>query len=437
MTNKRFLLNCIFSGFVVLAAQFPCIAEPIIILGNMVPAFLGKPIERLRVVNHAGDAIPFQIDEVSPDDDYICPSGKEPNSGNGVLDSADEIVFLWEDADTLDAARGNGLDSSQQPHTIFPSDHRIAVGHANQTRYVFLVDSPSIALSTVRYISYDEKNEIVTTPCFKAAFEGGRFHFVNAWIKDFSNDAYFELTNELRIKICFRALWGLIPITYSENNIVCLVKRYKAGPIRLIRRGDFYLQLGLWLKGSHAAVNQLCYPDMVRVPVYVHLPIHFSNLFSQAYIEMTPVLSKNADKFTFRVPQHDIEFQCDRPGKIDSLVPINPNQAFMTVENGAIGYGWLLDASMQSTYLDGSGFVFCKPTNRKGLCHCGFRLSMCDLPKGDYSITNWVVFSNSGAASFALENAADCLKNMASIAVGESSAGFSNQLTKSRKFRKN
>jgi hypothetical protein len=245
-----------------------------------------------------------------------------------------------------------------------------------------------------------------------------------------------DLTNELRIEICFRALWGLIPIHYSEDDIVCLVKRYKAGPIRLIRRGDFYLKLGLWIKGSHAAVNQLCYPEMVRVPVYVNLPMHFSSLFSQAYVEMTPVLTGETKRFSFRVPQYDVDFQCGKNARVDSIVPINPNHGFMTVENGAVGYGWLLDATMQPAYLDGSGFVYSKPTRRKGLCHCGFRLSVRDLPKGSYAITNWVVFSNSGAAAFALDNAAECLKNMAALSVGPEGAASVNQLTKSMKYRK-
>ena len=101
----------------------------------------------------------------------------------------------------------------------------------------------------------------------------------------------------MRVKIYLRALWGLLPITYSENNIVCEVKRFKVGPIRLIRRGDFHLNLGLWMKGSHAAVNQLCYPDMVKVPVYVHVPIRFNSFFSRAYIEMTPVIHEQARNY--------------------------------------------------------------------------------------------------------------------------------------------
>jgi hypothetical protein len=410
--------------------------EPIVIRGDMVPFLLGKPIERLRLIDHTGKAIPFQIDEVLPDDDYVCPSGKEPNIGKGVLDTADEIVFLWEDADTSGSIARSVRDSQQLPPKDSIHNNRIAISHGNLTRYVHIVDDPSVPLSTVSYISYDEKNGTVATPCFRATFERDRFHFVKAGIKDFSNNTYFDVTNELRIKICFRALWGLIPISYSEDDIVCLVKRYKAGPVRLIRRGDFYLSLGLWMKGSHAAVSQLCYPEMVRVPVYVHLPTHFSMLFSQAYIEMTPIISNESKTFSFRVPQYDIAFPCDKYTSIDTLVPINPNHGFMTVENGAIGYGWYLDANMQPAYLDGSGFVFCKPTRPKGLCHCGFRLSVCDLPKGYYSITNWVVFSNSGAAAFALDNASECLKSMAPIAVGTAPAVSCNQLTKVRKFKK-
>ena len=437
MKIKCFFRRREFSRFLFIVV-IPCFSfgEPIVVLGGMVPFLLGKPIEALRCVDQRGNAIPFQIDEILPDDDYVCPSGKEPNTGNGVLDSADEIVFLWEDADTLDSLIENDRNGEPQSSGKLISNNRIAIAHSTQTRYVYLVNDPSIPLSTVRYLSYDEKNETIATPYFRATFERDRFHFVKAGVKDFSNDTYFDIANELRIKICFYALWGLIPITYSEDDIVCLVKRYKAGPLRLIKRGDFYLKIGFWMKACRAAVNQICYPDMVRVPVYVHLPMPFHRIFSQAYIEMTPVLNNGAGTFSFGVPQYDISFQCGKKERIDSLVPINPNHGFMTVENGAIGYGWLLSATMQPAYLEGSGFIYRKPTPRKGLCHCGYRLSVCDLPKGYYSISNWVLFSNSGAAAFALDNAAECLKNMAAIAVEMSPASSFNQLAKPLRFMK-
>jgi len=192
----------------------------------------------------------------------------------------------------------------------------------------------------------------------------------------------------------------------------------------------------MWMKGSHAAVNQLCYPDMVKVPVYLHLPMRFKSLFSQAYIEMTPVINDNARDFSFKVPQNDILFSFKGAGSIDTLVPINPNHGFMTVDNGAAGYGWVLDANMPQAYLDGSGYVFCRPGQRRGLGHCGFRLAVRDLPKGYYLITNWVLFSNSSAAAFALEDAYDCVKNKAVIKVGGNVGPMYNQLTKAQKYLK-
>ena len=407
--------------------------EPIIITGGMVPAFLGKPIDHLRVVDRNNKAIPFQIDQVLADDDYVCPSGKEPNKGSGALDSADEIVFLWEDADT-NLACDTDTSVLKSDSAKRSRSERVSIEHPSQKRCVYFTDDPDIPLSPVHYINYDPNKETFSTPCYRGAFGRNRFHFINASVKDFARDSFFQLTNELRVKIYLRALWGLVPLTYSENNIVCLVKRYKLGPVRLIRRGDFHLNLGLWVKGSHAAVNQLCYPDMVKVPVYLHLPVRFKSLFGQAYIEMTPVINDSARHFSFRVPQNDILFSFNGSRKIDTLVPINPNHSFMTVDNGAAGYGWVLEANMQEAYLGGSGYVFCRPTDRAGLAHCGYRLAVRDLPKGYYLITNWVLFSRSGAAAFALEDAYDCVKNKAVIKVGARSGLLFNQLTKAQKY---
>lgn len=408
-------------------------SEPIIITGSMVPAFLGKPIDRLRIVDHHNKAIPFQIDQVLPDDDYVCPSGKEPNQGNGTLDTADEIVFLWEDADTTLSGPDTALPRPDSAKRL-PRPECISIEHPSQKRSVYLIDDPAIHLSPVRYITYDEKKETFSTPCYCGAFARDRFHFVNARVKDYSSGSYIQLTNELRVKIYLRALWGLLPLTYSEKNIVCMVKRYKEGPIRLIRRGDFHLNLGLWMKGSHAAVNQLCYPDMVKVPVYLHLPMRFKSLFSQAYVEMTPVINENARNFSFRVPQNDLVFSFKGSESIDTLVAINPNHGFMTVDNGVAGYGWVLEANMQEAYLEGSGYVFCRPSQRAGLGHCGYRLTVRDLPKGYYLITNWVLFSKSNAAAFALEDTYDCVKNKAVITIGARPGQLYNQLTKAQKY---
>jgi hypothetical protein len=405
-------------------------SEPVVLTGTMVPSFLGKNITALRVTDHMGSPLPFQIDEVDSAGDYACPSGNEPTKGNGILDSADEIVFLWEDADTLDSCQGAGPGEKDLQGFLHC---RITISHGRTNRYVYLTDDARIALSDSKYIRYDFKNEYVQTPYYYAAFGHDRFHFTKAGVMDFARDRFVDLTNELRVKIYFKALFGLLPISYSEQSVVCLVKRYKVGPVRLIRRGDFYLKLGFFIKGSRAAVNQICYPQMVTVPVYVHLPVRFKTWFTQAYIEMTPVIKTDANGFSFEVASHSLSLPLDQQKKTDTLILANPNHTCMTVNNGSLGYAWVLDAAMESRYLDGSGYVFRSPSDRKGIGYCGFRLTVRDLPKGYYLIANWVLFSKNSVPS--LNEACGHVSDAARIAVANNVNSFSNQLTKAREYK--
>jgi hypothetical protein len=363
-------------------AALPIGADPVIITGKDLPHLLGKPISSIRVLNTAGKAIPFQIDEVTDDGEYVLDRGETPNTGmgTGLLDQKDEIVFLWNDADEV-------------PEPGFHHRDLVRLTRGNSSRAVLISLDPSIPLSTKRYIEYNHATQYVATPYYYASFARNRFHFTKAGVMDFAAGRYVDLTNELRVEILLRTLFGLIPIRYTEENIVCLVRRYKVGPIRLIRRGDFHLNLGFGVKGSRAAVNQICYPQIVKVPVHVNLPIRFRSLFGQAHIEMTPVIREEGRSFTFSIPSKNINYPVAGPA-LDTLHDAMPAKRIFALRNGAVGYGWLLNTTMDEEHLGGSGFLIRRPpSGRAGIAECGFRLAVRDVPKGSYYITNWVLFS--------------------------------------------
>ena len=357
-------------------------AAHVIITGKDLPHLLGKPIAGIRVLNMAGAAIPFQIDEVTDDGEYVLDMGEAPNAGagTGLLDEKDEIVFLWGDADNL-------------PGPDFHPNDLVKLTRGNSSRAVLIRVDPSIPLSTRKYMGYDHATQRVTTPYYYANFAPNRFHFTKAGVMNFGTGKYIDLTNELRVEILLRTLFGLLPIRYTEENIVCMVRRYKTGPIRLIRRGDFHLNLGLGVKGSRAAVNQICYPQAVQVPVYVNLPIRFRTLFGQAHIEMTPVIRDEGRAFTFSIPSKNLNYPVGGP-TIDTLHAVVPVGRIFALRDGAVGYGWLLNTTMPAEHLGGSGFLIRRPpSGRAGIAECGFRLTVRDVPKGSYYITNWVLFS--------------------------------------------
>jgi len=274
----------------------------------------------------------------------------------------------------------------------------IKIRSDSETRTVFIVEDALLPKSFKNYLQYDHARQLLCTPFYYAQFGKDRFHFTRAGCMDFTTNKFTDLTNELRVEIKFKALWGLLPIRYTEDNIVCKVKRYKAGPVRLIRRGDFYLELGLGIKGSQAVVYQLCYPQLVKVPVHAYLPLRFSRFFNEAYIEMTPVIRKNVSGFRFVVPGTGYSGDLSDNRPMDTLIKVVPKKGYL-VTDGIKGFEWVTELAVDDKLLDGSGYILRKPSKRNGVAECGFRLAVTDLPRGSYDIINWVFFSKQSQAS--------------------------------------
>lgn len=368
------------------------LAEPVVFTGAMVPALLGVPVQDIRAYDALGNVVTLQIDEVTFDGEYVCPDGEEPNSsdGNGVLDPHDEIVFLHEECSPC-GTQQFPVDSvvHDKGKTLLP----VVVGHGENTAVLFLSDDAASPRCTKRYLKYNHAQQSLRTPSYYAQFGLHRFHFTRAGVWDSEKSGWVNLTLELRVEILLKALWGLLAIRYSEDNLVCFVKRYKVGPLRLIRRGDFHLRLGFGLRGSRASVNQICYPQIVQVPVQVHIPVPFRTFFSEAYVEMTPVLAPEGKPYRFSVSACSIAETIGGTDFLDTIISCLPNRSLMTVSDGMRGYGWLLHTSIADSLLGSSGIVFRRPSSRPGgVAECGYRLVIRNLPRGYYDISNWVLF---------------------------------------------
>jgi hypothetical protein len=379
---------------VALALYASASAGPIVINGAMIPDFIGAPLSGLRVIDGCGTVIPFQIDEKTVDGEYICPEGKQPNAdlANGRLDPQDEIVFLWEDADSCGTGEDtcdNVVEDSAEGGAV-----PVTIAQGPVKRRAWVVVDSSIPLSAASYCSYDHNLEYLRTPYYYAQFAHNRFHFTRAGIMDFESKEYIDLTKELRVEMIFKILWGLIPVRYTEESIVCRVKRYKAGPVRLIRRGDLHINLGFGIKTSKAVVYQMCYPDVVKVPVTVHVPVRFKSVCSDAYIEMTPVIRREVAERSFRFIVPDAGYSCDLSSgraQMDTLICVSPDKGYV-ISDGRQGYGWITRVGVDGSLLSGSGYIMRRPSKRGGMAECGFKLTVRDLPKGNYEVVNWVLF---------------------------------------------
>lgn len=380
------------------------LSEPVVVRGENFPAFLGKPVSALRLHNRDGTLLPVQIDEVTEEGEYVCDRGESVNTdeGNGTLDARDEIVLMYEDCLPCQEPSLQGQLSTG--HTKSPEAVLIRVGTEERCRETVLSVDATGPVCQKKYITYDHSTQHLVTPRYYARFAPDRFHFTRAGIAGEQPGTWVDLTRELGIEIRLRALWGLLPVRYTEENLVCFVKRYKVGPVRLIRRGDLHLRIGLGVKGGRAAVHQICYPSMVSVPVSVHLPVRFRHFFKDAYLEMTPVIAKGGGGFVFSVAGcNGANYPVAMSDTVDTLHPCALNTHPFTILRHDRGVGWVVQSDIPVTPGMRSGFIFRRPSKRGGLADCGYRLLIQDVPRGWYTVSNRVLFTRADHSSITEE----------------------------------
>ncbi|MFW6245154.1 MAG: hypothetical protein ACOC36_04625, partial [Fibrobacterota bacterium] len=153
--------------FIIILVSISAFSEPVVLSGDMLPEMLGEPVQSLRVLDSDENAIPFQVDEVTSEGEYVLFEGDKPNSasGNGVLDKQDEIVFLLEDGDTAVSR----FDEKSEGVVV-------RMGEGKSQRAVYVRSDGSIPLSDVSYIKYDDSKQHITTPFYYATFGRNRFH---------------------------------------------------------------------------------------------------------------------------------------------------------------------------------------------------------------------------------------------------------------------
>jgi hypothetical protein len=384
------------SGLCVAGVHSP----PVVLTGRMVAPLLGRPLTHIHVVDVRGRPLVYQIDEVNAKGAYVCDRGPQPNghTGNGVLDARDEIVFLRDGATPCRSDTAYTAPCSSGVPVRWHTDDTASHGCA------FVCATRQVNTAPRRHspLSYDAQHDVIETPYYRADFARRRFHFERAGVKGPGASSYTMLAGPLRIRITIELLWGAIPVTYTEDNLLCTVTRYKCGPVRLIRRGNLSLKVAPGLRANRAAVNQICYPAMVRVPVYARLPVRLGIFSSNAYIEMTPEITPpHGARMRFHIPAHGVSLSLDTTAvPADTQVALAPYGTMWSVHDGAQGFGWLLHSSIDADPAhDKSRFILRRGAD-KHRPHCGYRLQLTELSSGTYLITNWVFFSHQGPRAY-------------------------------------
>ena len=273
--------------------------DPVAISGELLSAFDGKLIEKMRLYAHQNGQwipIPYQIDKKDPDGEFIISSNTVPDDvreetgfddtpepekreeriedfedarkkyekriKKGELtreefeqmrreayhvekldevDYNDELVFMARDAG------GRAARESWLVPTAIEFEITDPVNKSTGWVYLFYFEEGEIpARSAIDYVDYDPKADTVNARLGVIDFVDEKPLIVEGLVGKHPNGTIIpNVLDRFKIRIRIKPV-GLfcIPLNFDENNVKAFTIGYKDGPVRAIRRNIFWIILG-------------------------------------------------------------------------------------------------------------------------------------------------------------------------------------------------
>ncbi len=250
----------------------------VIIMGSKAKTNIGKPIANMSLFAlHNGQAkpIPFQIDEKSPNGDWVlttAPSSikglkPETDEDNGRLDANDQVACMIKDS-------GDRMDKNLYPQGALAVDEITLTDPLTGGKaWVYLCSFASNPpLSNVSYIKYNTAKDQVETSNYIMGFPA-RMPIAPGFI---SINGSPNLIDRMKIRVVAHILG--IPYHINENQFVSKLSLYKAGPIRVIRRTKNAIKIFKIFQTPSAAVENIYYGNIASIPIRMTVPLNVAGV---------------------------------------------------------------------------------------------------------------------------------------------------------------
>jgi len=281
--------------------------DPVLVEGKWLVDLVGIRLAALRLYRYRNgqyEAIRFQVDERTPEGDWIFPYGKKNNGSesNGLLDMQDILLFMAKDA-------GEQADHNA---SLKAASSVTGIGLEDPVRgdmawvYLAVYDKePPPLCSLPDYVRYNYETEEVTTAFSYYKFiiteEGLHTGFsdVGAVLPAVGGDGKNRM-DRMKTRIQIRFFFNLIPVSLHEEMLGQDVVAYITGPIRVIRRLEQFFKLPFGLRGLTSFTDLHLYEALTIVPADINVPRGVDKVISSSHVWFGADLSPNAIGSLFR-----------------------------------------------------------------------------------------------------------------------------------------
>jgi len=246
---------------------------PVILNGDQLVQFKDKNIQNLRVFsvkNGQATVIPFQIDQLDADGDWVWEVAQKNGAthdnedpGNSKLfDHNDQLLFM-----TMDLGERQSSLSRSGIRSNDVMEVQVKAPDSNETlgwAYIAYYSAEVPHLSPRRYMSYQPEQLRIQSPIYKMSYSNEFIAVMNQLSID-GADIVDRLKIRGKIKVGF-LLFGS-NIEFNEEEVDGYPAGYINGPIRTIKRVVNYVKLGAGMHSPSLNCDHLYYPNHAEIPI--------------------------------------------------------------------------------------------------------------------------------------------------------------------------
>ena len=276
-------------------AQLPGRKDGVVVKGRQVQEFCGEKISQLGLMRWTGkefQPIPFQVDEKTPEGNFIYPYGKKKNAelGNGKLDPQDELVFMaWD----MGPAAPEGAKWPEDALKGLQIEAAVNTGKASVYLFSFKSSPPKSPVDYVQSVVEEGRDYVKTDkyifgePVGKGFFD--RFYMVTPDGKMGPN-----YVDRIKGRGHISTMGGLVKMVKGEGDTPADMVAWIDGPVRVVHRmeGGLELALGIKIKLAGGSDN-VFYRHYLYTPIFFSLPAGASTFLKGSYMLYTIDFNNN------------------------------------------------------------------------------------------------------------------------------------------------
>jgi len=272
------------------------IDPPVIIKARELSLIENRPVEEISVSIYKNGrrlVIPFQIDEVDKNGNYLTKYVKEDGDFKkrregwkfGKFNGDDELVFMASDCgekflykDTRDIYE---VKIDMDGKTCF-----FYVGFGENTSQKYISYTPLSDIFSSEFFSYGSINSSGPATLNYFLIKG----LGESLIKNF------------RLHLLISSLGGRIKFERTEEDLSAEVAGYTDGPVRLVKLMNYRMRIAKGIQAPKALRTSVAYRACGNFPTEVNIPIKPSAFVNEAFLNLSFDFAKIVERFDIVLP---------------------------------------------------------------------------------------------------------------------------------------